>query len=78
MIIDKYNSWNPLHWWPMFWGTKIIVEREWDWHVAFDSELFVQNHGGPYNVYCGCDSNEDLYIKFRKRRDAVVYSLKNL
>jgi len=78
MVIDKYDSWNPLHWWPMFWGTRIMIDRESDWHIAFDSTEFVKNNGGRYNAYCGWDSNEDLYIKFRKKRDAVVYSLRNL
>ena len=78
LIIDKYDSWNPLHWWPMFWGTKIMIDRETNFYIAFDPEEFVQNNGGKYNVFCGTDSNEDLYVKFRRRRDAVVYSLKNL
>ncbi len=78
IVIDKYDSWNPLHWWPMFWGTRIRIDRESDWHIAFDNEEFVQNNGGKYNAYCGWDSNEDLYIKFRKKRDAVIFSLKNL
>jgi len=78
LIIDKHESWNPLHWWPMFWGTKIMIDRETDFYIAFDPEEFVQNHGGRYNVFCSTDKNEDLYVKFRRRRDAVVYSLKNL
>ena len=78
MVIDKYDSWNPLHWWPMFWGTRIMIDREADWHIAFDSAEFVKNNGGRYNAYCGWDSNEDLYIKFRNKRDAVIFSLKNL
>ena len=75
---EVYDSINPLHWWPMFWGTRIMIDRESDWHIAFDSTEFVKNNGGRYNAYCGWDSNEDLYIKFRKKRDAVVYSLRNL
>jgi hypothetical protein len=78
LVIDKYESWNPLHWWPMFWGTKIMIDRETDFYMAFDPEEFVQNHGGKYNVFCSTDSNEELYVKFRRKRDAVVYSLKNL
>jgi hypothetical protein len=78
MIMDKYESWNPLHWWPMFWGTKIMIDRETDFYMAFDTDEFVQNNGGRYNVFCSTDNNEDLYVKFRRRRDAVVYSLKNL
>ena len=78
MVIDKYESWNPLCWWPMFWGTKIMIDRETDFYMAFDTEEFIQNHGGKYNVFCSTDSNEELYVKFRRKRDAVVYSLKNL
>jgi hypothetical protein len=78
MIIDKYESWNPLHWWPMFWGTKIMIDRETDFYMAFDPGEFVQNNGGRYNVFCSTDNNEDLYVKFRRRRDAVVYSLRNI
>jgi len=77
LVIDEYGR-NPLHWWPMFWGTKIMINRETDFYIAFDLEEFVQNHGGKYNVFCSTDSNENLYVKFRRKRDAVVYSLKNL
>ena len=77
MVIDKYGA-NPLYWWPMFWGTKIMIARDVEFYVDFDDEEFVQNNGGRANVYCGTDSNEDLYIKFRTRRDAVIYSLKNI
>jgi hypothetical protein len=49
-----------------------------EFYMDFDDEEFVQNNGGRVNVYCGTDSNEDLYIKFRTRKDAVIYSLRNL
>ena len=77
MIIDKYGA-NPIYWWPMFWGTKVVIARDVEFYVGFDDEEFVQNNGGRANVYCSTDSNEDLYIKFRTRRDAVIYSLRNL
>ena len=77
MIIDKYGA-NPIYWWPMFWGTKVVIARDVEFYVGFDDEEFVQNNGGRVNVYCGTDSNEDLYIKFRTRKDAVVYSLRNI
>lgn len=77
-VIDKYDSWNPLHWWPLLWGTKIMIDRDMDFYMAFDNEEFVQNNGGKMNVYCGTDDNEDLYLKFRSKRDAVIYSLRNL
>ena len=77
MIIDKYGA-NPIYWWPMFWGTKVVIARDIEFYVGFDDEEFVQNNGGRANVYCGTDSNEDLYIQFRTRKDAVIYSLRNL
>jgi hypothetical protein len=77
MVVDRYGA-NPLYWWPMFWGTKIMIARDVKFHMDFDDEEFVQNNGGRANVYCGTDSNEDLYIKFRTRRDAVLYSLRNI
>jgi len=77
MIIDKYGA-NPIYWWPMFWGTKVVIARDVEFYVGFDDEEFVQNNGGRANVYCGTDSNEDLYIQFRTRKDAVIYSLRNL
>jgi hypothetical protein len=77
LIIDKFGA-NPIYWWPMFWGTKIIIAHDLEFYVKFDDEEFVQNNGGRANVYCGNDRNEDLYIKFRRKKDAVIYSLKNL
>jgi hypothetical protein len=77
MIVDRYGA-NPIYWWPMFWGTKIMIARDVEFYVDFDDKEFVQNNGGRTNVYCGTDSNEDLYIKFRTRKDAVIYSLKNI
>jgi len=77
MIIDKYGA-NPIYWWPMFWGTKVVIARDVEFYVGFDDEEFVQNNGGRANVYCGTDSNENLYIQFRTRKDAVIYSLRNL
>lgn len=77
LIMDKFGA-NPIHWWPMFWGTKIVIARDLEFYVKFDDEEFVQNNGGRANVYCGNDSDEDLYIKFRRRKDAVIYSLRNL
>jgi hypothetical protein len=77
MMVDRYGA-NPLYWWPMFWGTKIMLVRGVGGFVGFDDEEFVQDNGGRANVYYGMDNNEDLYIKFRTRKDAVIYSLRNL
>jgi hypothetical protein len=76
-VVDKY-SWNPVYWWPLFWGTKIYLDRDTDFYMEFDEEEFIQNNGGRINVHCGNYSDEDMYVKFRRKRDAVIYSLKNL
>ena len=76
MVVDKYGA-NPLYWWPMFWGTKFAIAQNVEHYLSFDDEEFVQNNGGRANVYCGMDSNEDIYVQFRTRKDAVIYSLRN-
>jgi hypothetical protein len=77
MVVEEYG-WNPLYWWPMFWGTKIYLDRDTDFYMEFDEQEFMQNNGGRINVHCGNWRDEEMYVKFRRKRDAVIYSLKNL
>ena len=66
---------NPLHWWPMIWGYKIkIPDSEKIVLHPIDGDELVEKYGGPLNVHIVDPS----YIKFRKRRDAVIFSLQNL
>jgi hypothetical protein len=65
---------NPLHWWPMIWGYKIkIPDSEKIVLHPIDGDELVEKYGGPLNVHIVDPS----YIKFRKRRDAVIFSLRN-
>lgn len=60
---------NPLHWWPLFWGTKVEIEGN-DFFTVWQKEEASLRYGGPSNVYYNND-----YIKFRRKRDAVTFCL---
>ncbi len=72
MLVEMYGK-NPLHWWPLVWGTKVnIPERE--PFRAFDSELEkTLDEFGPTRVYM----EDYTTLKFRTKKDAVMFSLKN-
>ena len=60
--------------WPLIWGYKIeIPDSEKIVLHPIDGEELIKKYGGPLNVYI---ENPDC-IKFRKRRDAVIFSLRN-
>ena len=63
---------NPLHWWPIFWGTQIKIPDDLLFHVNYDEDKFIKKYGGPLNVWL---NNE--HIKFRRKRDAVTFCLLN-
>jgi hypothetical protein len=62
---------NPLHWWPLIWGTKVKIEGN-DFMAVWRREEAFIKYGGPKNVYYNGD-----YIKFRRSRDAFEYCLTN-
>lgn len=68
IVYVKFGS-NPLHWWPLVWGTR-IKKNEHNLFTVWNDEETLLKYGGPANVYF----TED-YIKFRKRRDAFEYCL---
>ena len=72
-ITEMYGR-NPMHWWPMFWGTKVTIpERE--PFRAYDEEFEkVLKEFGPGRVY----SVDYTTLKFRCKKDAVIFSLRNL
>ena len=72
-ISEMYGS-NPMHWWPMFWGTKVnILERE-PFHAYSEEFEKVIEEYGPTRIYV-VDYNT---LKFRTKKDATLYCLKNL
>ena len=66
---------NPLCWWPLIWGYKIKIpgSEKYNWEVLGIRDELVEKYGGPLNAYVVDPS----YIKFRKKRDAVIFSLRN-
>ena len=75
VMLEKYETANPLHWWPMLWGYKVPLANE-DEIVLYplDRDALVKQWGGRGNVYFIDHKN----IKFRKKKDAVNYCLFNL
>ena len=70
---ERYDSLNPLHWWPLIWGYKMEMSdsKTIHFHPVAKDKILTQ-YGGPMNVHF-VDFNT---IKFRRKRDAVIFSLK--
>jgi len=71
---ERYDSINPLHWWPMFWGYRCPLPEE-D-HITIrplEAEDVLKKYGGRMNVFIV----DHEHIKFRKRKDAVMFGLTN-
>ena len=72
---EIYGSLNPLHWWPMFWGYRVRLPDEDKVKIyPLDSEALFKRYGGRINIHIV----DYEHIKFRRRRDAVMFGLKNL
>ena len=70
---ENYDSLNPLHWWPMFWGYEAKLPDEDRITIRpLDTERIMQQHGGRLNVYI----IDYEHIKFRRRKDAVIFGLR--
>ena len=73
-VVADFFGRNPMHWWPLVWGYKInIPDSEKIVLHPIDGDELVEKYGGPLNVYVVDPS----HVKFRKRRDAVIFSLRN-
>lgn len=72
-LYETYGK-NPLHWWPLIWGTKIKLPEEERLRIyPVDGEDILKKYGGPLNVYIV----DFEHVKFRRKRDAVIFSLQN-
>ena len=70
-IAEMYGR-NPLHWWPLFWGTKIKMRQEDDpFKHTLEIDEIRQRMGGPLNVYVV----DWETLKFRRKRDITKYLL---
>ena len=69
---EIYDSMNPLHWWPMFWGYRVqLPDNERVKIYPLDSEALFKKYGGRINIHIV----DYEHIKFRRRRDAVMFGL---
>ena len=70
---EHYDSLNPLHWWPMVWGYQAKLPDEDRITIRpLDTERIMQQHGGPLNVHI----IDYQHIKFRRKKDAVIFGLR--
>jgi len=70
---ERYDSLNPLHWWPMFWGYHAKLPEEDRITIRpTDTERIMKEHGGRLNVYIV----DYEHIKFRRKKDAVIFGLR--
>ena len=72
-ISEMYGT-NPMHWWPMFWGTKVTIPEREPFHAYSEEFEKVIKEFGPTRIYV-VDYNT---LKFRTQKDATLYCLKNL
>ena len=69
---ERYDSLNPLHWWPLFWGYRVTLpSREVITIRPIDQERIMKEHGGMMNVHI----IDYETLKFRRRKDAVIFNL---
>ena len=73
-LYTRYSH-NPLHWWPMVWGHPVKLDQNNADLVLMDSAEIVDSMGGPMRVWCDVRDHGVVYLKFRRRRDAVWFSL---
>jgi hypothetical protein len=71
---ERYDSLNPAHWWPMFWGYNVSLPEDDRITVRpIDTDRIMKQHGGRVNVHIV----DYETIKFRRQKDAVIFSLRN-
>ena len=71
---ERFDSLNPLHWWPVFWGYRVKIPDDDRITIRpLDSERILKQHGGMLNFHI---VDYDT-LKFRKRKDAVIFTLLN-
>ena len=72
VVADFYGR-NPMHWWPIVWGTKVTLPEREPFRAYDDEFEKVVKELGPTRIYV-VDYNT---IKFRTKKDATLFYLKN-
>ena len=71
---ERFDSLNPLHWWPMFCGYNVTLpDREVITIRPLDQERIMEQYGGMMNVHIV----DYETLKFRRSKDAVFFNLMN-
>jgi len=69
---ERFDSLNPMHWWPMFWGYNVkLPDREVITIRPLDQERIMAQYGGMRNVHIV----DYETLRFRKMKDAVLFNL---
>jgi len=77
IVVLKFG-YNPLNWWPMVWGTRVLAPERVEQAHNIDEQKLLKKLGGPRNVWFTTNDDYDLVLKFRRRKDAVFFSMKYL
>lgn len=73
-VCHRYGR-NPLHWWPMCWGYAIKLDTLNADLVLMDADAVTDVMGGRTRVWCDIRDVNQVYLKFRHKRDAVWFGL---
>ena len=73
VVADFYGR-NPMHWWPIVWGTKVTIPEREPFHAYSEEFEKVMKEFGPTRVYV----EDYTTIKFRTKKDATLFCLRNL
>ena len=72
IMTERFDSLNPLHWWPMFCGYNVTLpDREVITIRPLDQERIMEQYGGMMNVHIV----DFETLRFRRRKDAVIFNL---
>lgn len=73
-VCNRYGK-NPLHWWPMWWGYAIKLDALNADLVLINADAVTDVMGGRTRVWCDIRDVNQVYLKFRRKRDAVWFGL---
>ena len=72
VVADFYGR-NPMHWWPIVWGTKVTMPEREPFRAYDDEFEKIVREFGPTRIYVVNYTT----IKFRTKKDATVFYLRN-
>ena len=72
VVADFYGR-NPMHWWPIVWGTKVTMPEREPFRAYDDEFEKIVREFGPTRIYV----IDYTTIKFRTKKDATLFYLKS-